>query len=179
MSVEYGKQMAEAMSAVRGMHSDCIRLFRDLDRELSGYDSLYGNIVTLNLGSSISRQVYLAEGLIRLYVPRGNEQEMLGINICLFDENDSAFVEPLFVAANIRYTSATSDPQEKTRKGWDPWYAFLDWSPQREFRKAMVIEKPLKRPSIERVTVAGAALYSVVTLEDALALVDLVGRPKL
>ncbi len=177
MSADYGKQMAEAMTAVRGMHSDCIRLFRDLDRELSNYESLYGNVVTLNLGNSISRQVYLAEGLIRLYVPKGNEQQMLGVNICFFDENDSAFVEPLFVVANIRYISAISDAQEKTRKGWDPWYAFLEWSPQRVYGQPIVVEKPSKRPSIERVTVAAAPLYSVVTLTDALALIELVGRP--
>lgn len=177
MSADYGKQMAEAMSAVRGMHSDCIRLFRDLDRELSSYESLYGNVVTLNLGSSISRQVYLAEGLIRLYVPKGNERQMLGINICFFDENDPAFVEPLFVAANIQYASATSDPQEKTRKGWDPWYAFLEWSPLRVYGQPIVIDKPPKRPSVERITVAAGPLYSVETLEDALSLIGFVGRP--
>jgi len=176
MSNDYGKQMAEAMTAIRGMHSDCVRLFRDLDRNLSSYESLYGNVVTLNLGSSISRQVYLAEGLIRLYIPRGNEQQVLGINICFFDENDSAFVEPLFVAANTRYVTATSDPQEKIRKGWDPWNAFLDWSPQRLYSQPILIEKP-KRASVERVTVAAAPLYSVATLTDALSIIDMVGRP--
>jgi hypothetical protein len=177
MSADYGKQMAQAMMAIRGMHSDCVRLFRDLDRTLSSYESLYGNVVTLNLGSSISRQVYLAEGLIRLYVPKGKEQQMLGINICFFDENDNTLVEPLFVAANVRYISATSDPQEKTRKGWDPWSAFLAWSPERVYGQPILIENPPKRPSIERVIVAAAPLYSVVALEDALAIVDLVGRP--
>ena len=177
MSTDYGQQMTKAMMAIRGMHSDCVRLFRDLDRTLSSYESLYGNVVTLNLGSSISRQVYLAEGLIRLYVPKGTEQQMLGINLCFFDESDNAFVEPLFVAANIQYVSATSDPQEKIRKGWDPWNAFLDGSPQRMYSQRIVVEKPPKRPSIERVTVAAAPLYSVVTLADALAIVDLVGRP--
>ena len=177
MGADYGKKMTEAMTAVRGKHADCIRLFRDLDRSLSSYESLYGNVVTLNLGSSISRQSYIAEGLIRLYAPKSNEQQVIGVNICFYDQNDPSLLEPLFVAARTQYMTGASDPQEKLRKGWDPWYAFLDWSPQRVYNQVITIERPAKRPSIDKVFVAATPLYSVITLEAALAVVDLIGHP--
>jgi hypothetical protein len=46
------------------------------------------------------------------------------------------------------------------------------------YNQPILIEKPPKRPTIERVTVAAAPLYSVVTLADALSIIDLVGRPQ-
>lgn len=55
MGAEYGKQMGLAIRAVLDMQTDCIKLIQDVDRALVDYTSYYGNVVTLNLGSSISQ----------------------------------------------------------------------------------------------------------------------------
>jgi hypothetical protein len=119
------------------------------------------------------------EGLIRLYVRKGNEERLLGVNICFYDQNDSKFIEPIFVVANVSYLPAPSDPQEKLRRGWDPWYAFLEWShpDQRIYGKAISMGRPSKRQNIEQVTVTAAPLYTINSLKAAMQLVDLVGRP--
>jgi hypothetical protein len=175
MDSNYGKQMGKAIWAVLDMQDDCIRLFHDLDKAFPEYRSLYGNIVTLNQGSSIARRQYIAEGLIRLYVRAGREERVLGINICFFD--DAKLEEPIFVAANTRYRTNTPDGREKLEMGWDPWYAFLKWSPNRVYGTPVTLENPSKRSSLEQVTVAAAPLYSITSLEAALQVIDLVGRP--
>jgi hypothetical protein len=173
METDYGKQMGKAIRAVLDMQDDCIRLIHDLDKSLSEYESLMGNAVTLGLGSSIYKRTYLAEGLIRLYRRKTKEDQVLGVNICFYD--DSKVVEPLFIVANTRYLAGV--PEENTKKGWDPWYAFLSWSPERVFNMPITIEKPSKRSNIELVTVAAAPLYTILNLEAATRLIDLVGRP--
>jgi hypothetical protein len=179
MEADYGRQMGMAIRAVLEMQADCVRLIHDMDKALNNYESLLGNVVTLGQGNTIGRRAYLSQGLIRLYVRRGIEERLLGVNICFFDQNDSKFVEPIFVVANVAYLPGPSDPQEKLKRGWDPWYAFLAWaSPdQRTYDKAITIEKPLKRPNIEHVTVAAAPLYTISSLDAAMRLVDRVGRP--
>jgi len=62
-----GKQIVLAMKAVANMHSDCIKLFEDLDKAFPSLKSFYNTVVTLELGSSMSARSYLAGGLIRLY----------------------------------------------------------------------------------------------------------------
>jgi hypothetical protein len=179
MEVDYGKQMGKAICAVLEMHADCIRLFHDMDKALDDYESLLGNVVALNQGATIGRREFIAKALIRLYVRKGSEDRVLGVNICFYHQNDKKFVEPIVVVANVRYLPGPSDPQEKLKKGWDPWYAFLGWidSDQRIYRKAITIEKPSKRPNIEQVTVAAAPMYTIINLDAAMQLVDLVGRP--
>jgi hypothetical protein len=175
MESNYGKQMGKAIRAVLDMQDDCIRLFHDLDKAFSEYRSLNGNIVAPDQGSSIARRQYIAAGLIRCYVRTGREEQVLGINICFY--GDAKLEEPIFVAANTRYRTSTPDAREKLEMAWDPWYAFLRWSEHRVYGTPVVIENPSKRSTIEQVTVAAAPLYSITSLEAALQIVDLVGRP--
>jgi hypothetical protein len=177
MDAEYGKQMGRAIRAVLDMHADCVKLLSDLDKTLVEYESIFGNVVALNQGITISRRAYIAEGLIRLYARRSDADRVLGINICFYDENDPEFVEPILVVANTRYQTKTADPQEKLKRAWDPWYSFLDWAPERVYETAIRIEKPRKRGVIEQITVAAAPLYTITSLDAATRLVDLVGRP--
>jgi hypothetical protein len=172
-----GKQMVLAMKAVANMHSDCIKLFEDLDKAFPSLKSFYNNVVTLELGSSMSVRCYLAAGLIRLYHEPRNEAEFLSVNICFFDPNDPRFTEPLFVVARISYEPGPIDQKEKLKRGWDPWYAFLSWAPDRKLGEAMPIDRPKQREAIEQVTVAAAPLLNIHTLADALNLVNLVGGP--
>ncbi len=116
MDAEYGKQMGRAIRAVLDMHADCVKLLSDLDKTLVEYESIFGNVVALNQGITISRRAYIAEGLIRLYARRSDADRVLGINICFYDENDPEFVEPILVVANTRYQTKTADPQEKLKR---------------------------------------------------------------
>jgi len=173
-----GKQMVLAMKAVANMHSDCIKLFEDLDKAFPSLKSFYNTVVTLELGSSMSaHRYYLAEGLIRLYHEPHNEAEFLSVNICFFDLNDPRFTEPLFVVARISYEPVAIDQKEKLKRGWDPWYAFLSWAPDRKLGEAMPIDRPKQREAIEKVIVAAAKLLDIHTIADALTLVNLVGGP--
>ena len=108
-----GKQMVLAMTAVANMHSDCIKLFEDLDKAIPSLKSFYNTVVTLDLGSSMSARQYLAEGLIRLYHAPHNQADFLSVNICLFDINDPRFTEPLFVVAS---PGALSSQERLTRR---------------------------------------------------------------
>ncbi|SFS05488.1 hypothetical protein SAMN05421771_1088 [Granulicella pectinivorans] len=177
MENENGKQMGKAIRAVLDMHADCIKLLRDLDKALPEYESLLGNVVALNMGSSISRRAYLAEGLIRLYVRKGDSSRVLGVNLCFYDENDPTFIEPIMAVANTQYLVGPADTQEKLKRGWDPWYAFLAWAPERLYGEAITIDKPAKRSSIEKTIVAATPLYAIKSLAAATRLIDLVGRP--
>jgi hypothetical protein len=169
MEDDYGKQMGKAIRAVLEMHADCIRLFHDMDKALDDYESLLGNVVALNQGTTMGRREFIAEALIRLYVRKRSEDRVLGVNICFYDQNDKKFVEPIVVVANIQYLPGPSDPQEKLKKGWDPWYAFLAWidSDHRIYGEAIKIEKPSKRANIEQVMVAAAPLYTISSLKAA------------
>jgi hypothetical protein len=170
-----GKQMVLAMKAVANMHSDCIKLFEDLDKAVPSLRSFYNTVVTLELGSSMSARQYLAEGLIRLYHAPHNEAEFLSVNICFFDFNDPRFTEPLFVVARISYEPGAVDQKEKLKRGWDPWYAFLSWAPERKLGEAITLDRPKQREAIERITVAAVPLLNIHTSADAVALIDLVG----
>lgn len=172
-----GKQMVLAMKAVANMHSDCIKLFEDFDKAFPNLKSFYNNVVTLELGSSMSLRSYLAGGLIRLYHEPHNEAEFLSVNICFFDLSDPRLTEPLFVVARISYEPGTIDQKEKLKRGWDPWYAFLSWVPDRKLGEAITIDRPKQRETIEKVTVAAAPLLNIHTIAEALTLVNLVGGP--
>jgi len=172
-----GEQMMFAMKAVANMQSDCIQLFEDLDKALPGLKSFYNTVVTLDLGYTMSARRYLAEGLIRLYHSPENDAEFLSINICFFDLNDPRFTEPIFVVARISYEPTSVDQKEKTKRGWDPWYAFLSWSPERKYGEPVTIERPKQREAIEKIAVIAAPLLTINSIDDAIALIDKVGRP--
>jgi len=172
-----GIQMDRAMKAVIKMHGDCIKLFNDLDAAMEGFESYFGNVVTQQLGSSVNNRKYIADGLIRFYSRAKNETDMLGFNVCFYDLNDPKFVEPLLVVAHIAYQPMSVDPTEKYQRGWDPWYAFLSWNKEKKFHSPIRIERPRKRGTIEHVTVAAAPLFSINSVEAALSLAEMVGKP--
>ena len=90
LETDNGKLMGSAIRAVLDMQSDCVRMFRDLDKqlELSDLRQISGNTITTGLGSSItSPGLYLSQYLYRLYAPRGSLQSVRGINICFHDHN--------------------------------------------------------------------------------------------
>jgi hypothetical protein len=75
----------------------------------------------------------LAVVLARLYLRKQHENQVLGINLCFYDRNGSKFEEPIFIAANTRYQLGILD--DKFKRGWDPWEAFLKWSPKRVLQR--------------------------------------------
>ena len=176
MSASPGEQLLNSMKAIANLHGDCIKLFEDLDRALPELKSFY-NAVTTDLGSAMSARRYLADGLIRLYHPRDNESEFLSFNIAFYDMNDPLLTEPLLIAARISYEPVPIDQKERAQRIWDPWAAFLSWSPKRVFGEAIVLERPAKRGSIEKITVSASPLMSIRSISEALELVAVVGGP--
>jgi hypothetical protein len=178
METENGKHMAHAIRAVLDLQSDCIKLFRDLDKELELKDlqAISGNVITTGLGSSInSPGLYLAEYLFRLYAPQHSKHHILGINICFHNYTSRKyFAEPLLIAANIRYDS-TQPEESLTTRCWDPWAAFLDWNLDRSLGN--VLDLSPRRPTIEKIVVVAVPLYSITSIQAAIRTIDLVGRP--
>ena len=175
---ENGKLMGVAIRAILEMQSDCIKLFRDLDKalELNDLRAISGNVVTTGLGSSITTPgLYLAEYLYRLYAPQHSKHHILGVNICLHNqEKKRYFAEPLFLAANIRYDPNQADEPVATRS-WDPWAAFLDWNSDRSHGK--VLDVSPGRTTIEKIVVVAVPLYSIISIQAAIDAINLVGRP--
>jgi hypothetical protein len=176
METEQGKQVGMAIQAVLLMQADCIRLFRDLDKTLNELRAISGNTVTAGTGYAISAsQLYLPPLLFRRYAPPGAEHRVLGVNVCLHNHPKRLFDEPIFVVANVQYNPAAPDPNEESWRAWDPWAAFLDWNSDRAYGKALTISP--RRSTIEKIVVAAASLYSITSLEAAIGIIDLVGRP--
>jgi len=179
METENGKLMGSAIRAMLEMQSDCIKLFRDLDKrlELSELQAISGNTITTGLGSSItSPGLYLASYLYRLYARRDSTNDVLGVNIALHDQNARRyFSEPLFIVANIRYDPTHSD-ESPAQRSWDPWSAFLDWSSDRSYGKRMEVLPG--RNTIRKIFVAAVPLYSVNSIQAAIQAIDIVGRPE-
>ena len=176
---ENGKLMGLAIKAILDLQSDCIKLFRDLDKELELGDlqAISGNTITTGLGSSItSPGLYVAQYLYRLYAPEDSKHHVLGVNICLHDHNSKRyFAEPLFIAANVRYDPTLADESLATRS-WDPWAAFLDWNSDRSYGK--VLDVPPGRSTIEKIVVVAVPLYSITSIQAAIQAINLVGRPE-
>jgi hypothetical protein len=176
---ENGKLMGRAIKAMLEMQSDCIKLFRDLDKELELNDlrAISGNVITAGLGSSItSPGLYLAQYLYRLYAPQHSKHHVLGVNICLHNQDGRRyFEEPLFIAANVRYDPTQADESLATRS-WDPWAAFLDWNSDRSHGK--VLDVSPSRSTIEKIVVVAVPLYSITSIQAAIQTINLVGLPE-
>jgi hypothetical protein len=176
MAANPGQVMHGAIKAVVDMQSDCIKLFEDLEKDkLAGLKSFYGNVVALDLGQAMSRRRYVAQTLARLYYRDGDESQMLGLNACFYDFTQPQFIEPVLIAARLTYSGKLIDASERSERGWDPWYAYFNWTTEKRYSEAITISRPPKRATLERVVLAASPLYDIRTLEAALTLLSLVG----
>ncbi len=176
MDTEQGKKMGSAIRAVLEMQSNCIRLFGDLDKALSDLQPISGNAVTSGIGIAMNApQLYLAQFLFRLYAPAGSKHRVLGLNVWFHNHPKRLCDEPVFVAAKVKYVPETPDNKEESWRAWDPTAAFFDWSSERAFGEAMTVSP--HRGTIESIVVAAVPLYSITSLEAAVRVIDLVGRP--
>ena len=176
METEQGRQVGIAIQAVLRMQEDCIRLFRDLDKALSDLRPISGNTVTAGTGYTISApQLYLPQLLFRRYAPAGAAHHVLGVSVRLHNHPRPPFDEPIFIVGNVQYAPETPDNSEESWRAWDPSAAFLDWSPEKAFGKALTVSP--RRGTIEKIVVAAVPLYSITSLEAAIRVIDLVGRP--
>ena len=170
---ENGLRIGAALQAVLQMQADSVKLLRDLDRGLQGYKSLFGNYVTSGIGSSINTQAFLADGMFRHYSVDGKWGRSLAATICFFDlKRPERLPEPVFVAANLDYIDPSPDPNEKQKRAWDAWYAYVEWAPDRKFNEIIVLENPEQRESLTRVEFVAAPLYSITNLDVATSLID-------
>lgn len=176
MGTEIGKQAGLAIQAVLGMEADCVRLFRDLDKALNELRAISGNTVTAGNSTSINAaQLYLPKLLFRRYARPGAEHLALGVSIWLHNYPDRPIDEPIFIVGNVQYAPDAPDNSEDNWRSWDPLAAFWDWNSERVFGQALAITP--KRSTIIKIVVAAEPLYSINSLEAALRVIDLVGRP--
>lgn len=176
---ENGKLMGGAIKAALDMQFDCVKLLRDLDKELEFNDlrAISANTITSGIGSSItSPGLYLASYLYRLYAPADSTHHVLGVTICLHDQAARRyFPEPLFIAANVRYDPTQADDSLAT-KSWDPWAAFLDWNSDASNGK--VLDVTPGRNTIKKIVVVAIPLYSITSIQVAVEALNLVGYPE-
>ena len=173
--------MGQAIKAVLDMQGDCIRLFRDLDKalELDSLRAISGNNITTGLGgNSITSPPgsFLARYFYRFYSLASLKHSFLGVNICFHDhgrEGESS-PEPLFIAANIQYDPEQAEESFAT-KSWDPWIAFLDKNPEGIYGTAIAISP--WRSNIKRIAVTASPLFSIRSIDDAIRVINVVGRP--
>ncbi len=176
MGTEIGKQVGLAIQAVLGMEADCVRLFRDLDKSLNELRPISGNTVTAGNSASINAtQLYLPKLLFRRYARPGAEHLVLGVSVWLHNHPGNPLDEPVFIVGNVQYTPEAPDGNEDSWRPWDPLAAFWDWNSERNFGQALTVAP--KRSTITRVVVAAEPLYSIDSLEAALRVIDMVGRP--
>jgi hypothetical protein len=176
MGTEIGKQVGLAIQAVLRMQEDCVRLLRDLDEALKELRPISGNTVTAGTGYSINApQLYLPKLLFRRYAPSGVDHLNLGVNIWMHNHPEHRCDEPIFIVGNVQYAPEAPDSNEESWRPWDPLAAFWDWNSERVFGQALTVAP--KRNTIIKIVVAAEPLYSINSLEAALRVVDLVGRP--
>lgn len=70
MPSSYGKHMMSAMRSISEMQDDCIRIFHSLDKELSTYSRVYGNVVTLDLVSPLRGEAILLKCFFAITRPK-------------------------------------------------------------------------------------------------------------
>jgi hypothetical protein len=176
MGTEIGKQVGLATQAVLRMQADCVRLFRDLDKALNELQPISGNTVTAGAGNSMNAsQLYLPKLLFRRYAPSGAKHLVLGVSVWLHNHPGIPLDEPIFIVGNVQYTPEAPDSNEEYWRQWDPLAAFSQWSSERTFGQASTIAP--KRSTIVKIVVAAEPLYSINSLEAALKVIDMVGRP--
>ena len=159
METEVGRQMTAALSAVRKMHFDCSRLLRDIDKEFDGYRSVYASIATMDLSYDVKVGRYMAEGLLRHYAKGVSPSQVIAVNIVFFDERRKV-TEPLFIIAKILYAAPLEIATDRN-KAWDPWVAYLDWNKERKYNEIILLEGPLKKDSVLRVSVLAVPLFTI------------------
>ena len=64
--------------------------------------------------------------------------------------------------------------QEKGKRAWDPWTAFVEWNKEKVFEKTIDLEGPLKNGTLESVTLIAAPLFSIQNQEKAKDLIKAV-----
>ena len=102
---------------------------------------------------------------------------VLCINICFFNGNDPKFEEPILVRQLTSFMRQHSTGSNcKLKRGWDAWYAFFDWAPERVYDQPITLTRPPKRPTIESLVVAAVPLFEMKNIDDVKKLVELVGR---
>jgi hypothetical protein len=176
MGTEIGKQVGLAIQAVLGMEADCVRLFRDLDKALNELRPISGNTITAGNSASINAtQLFLPKLLFRRYARPGAEHRVLGVSVWLHNHPGIPLDEPIFIVGNAQYTPETTDSNEESWRSWDPLAAFGDWNSERTFGQALTVAP--KRSTIEKIVVAAEPLYSINSLEAALKVIDMIGRP--
>jgi hypothetical protein len=177
MSKDYGKMMGNAIKAVARMHSDTSKLLQDCDGTIGkGRESVFGNNATRDVTSLVKAEMWMAEGVYRYYDASDKRKGLVdGITACFHDVEKHSLVEPLLIFGRIQYHLDADDAIRDVCKGWDLWYALIDWADPFELHQVLTPVPPeLDADRIEWLRLIAVPLYSVKSMDDVVRLMKTV-----
>lgn len=109
----------------------------------------------------------MAEAVYRYYHSDDQQAQgrIEGITVSFFDYQRRV-EEPLLIVAELQYHVEGEESQIKSVcKGWDIWYAFLDWSENRQL-DVILAGRNIDNGRIEWFKVVAVPLYSIQSMQD-------------
>src|SRR4051812_18553660 len=122
MTEDYGKKVGRALAAVVQLHEDTSRLLTDIERFMSGRESIFGNQATTDMSKHVkpSTGFWMAEGVYRFFVDPRTPNQAFGICVVFIAPD---IEEPLLLLSRLVYQAPA------VNKGacmpWDVWELFF------------------------------------------------------
>lgn len=165
MSQDYGKKIGRALEAVRRLHSDASRLLQDCDGTIGkGKKAVHGSYATHELTWNVRAEYWMAEAVYRYYYADQPSDGLVdGITVSFFDYQQRVD-EPLLIVGQLQYHVEEDFQIRSACYGWDIWYAFFDWSGNRQL-DAILGGKHIENGRIEWFKVLAVPLYSIQSMQ--------------
>lgn len=167
MSTEYGEKLALALRAVWQLHSDTGKFLVDFDNKRVGigWNSMFGNVATSSISTTLTAECWMAEGVYRYYVQAPALDLVEGLLVSFFHSQQKS-KEPLLLVAQIKYRVAAGSSIKDVCKAWDIWYLYYDWNDRQDLERVISFGS-LDDGRIEWAKVLAVPLYSIKRVEDA------------
>lgn len=174
-TTDYGKNIGQALEAVRKMHSQVSQLLVDCDGLFEGYRSVFGSYATKELTYAHNADFWMAEGVYRYWF-REN-LPVIGVTV-IFLQTDTTVQreEPLLVVGQVNYHDFNPENPKEQCEEWDLWYSLTDWGNQ-PFRLGQIREliKPDVEDRIDKIVATAVPLFSIENFADVKQLFANVG----
>lgn len=112
MNDDYGQKINLALAAVRRMHADVSKLLVDADGSIGkGKASVFDAYATRDLTYHYRADFWMAEGVYRLYAPKGasDEHPVEGLTVRFFDQ-EGRIEEPFLIVGQLKYKLEAGRP---------------------------------------------------------------------
>jgi hypothetical protein len=167
VSTEYGEKVALALRAVLQLHSDTSKFLVDYDnmRVGLGWNSVFGNVATSSISTTVRAEWWMAEGVYRYYVKAPAVDLVEGLLVSFFHVPQKS-KEPLLLVAQIKYQAAADSSIRDVCKQWEIWELYYKRNDRQELEKVIAFGS-LDDGRIEWARVLAVPLYSIKRVEDA------------